>query len=197
MTRNGFSDRLCDPPNREWFFQPDPDAPVIQGASYAALYQKLLPFYKEGPPEDLREQVEEYMCRFLPAGFCRQKGEFAGVSLRQVVSFTEFMGRTMLQKLRKGRAVYVEEEEAWRRAEICKTCPFHAPSFCSSCLGLSQKVMSMLPAERRAASFGKLGACTKCGCLLQAKVNFDKSVLKSLVQRDLEYPSHCWMKEHE
>lgn len=194
MSQNQFRDRLSEPPHRNWFFQPPGAERVIQADSLALLARSCSPFYEQFP-EDFRAQVEDYMCDYLPTGYCHRKGKFAGVTLRQVLSFTEFMGRTLLKKYTSGDPVYVEKDEAARRARICKECPHRAPSFCSSCLGISDKVMGMLPADRHTEDNGRLGACTKCGCLLEAKINFKTEVLEPLTQKRPEYPSFCWMND--
>jgi hypothetical protein len=170
---------------------------VIRDTSWERLEGRLKQWYAPNPPPpDLRSLVEDYMCDYLPDGFCAQKGAHSGLSLAQLTSFSDFMSRTLLAKLRK-EEVYVSEAEALRRAKICSACEFNARSFCSSCLGLSQRVMGLLPASRRDMPELKIGACGKCGCLLEAKVNFRREVLEPLFFKRPDYPGHCWMNDHE
>lgn len=141
----------------------------------------------------LRASIEEFMCDYMPKGICQKLGRFPRLNLKQVVDFSGFLGRQALARA-SGEAVFVDEEEANRRAAICQTCPNNASSFCSSCLGLSGWMRKFLLPGTRTDFDSTIGACSVCGCMLPMKVHFSIDVLRSgMENKQINYPSHCWM----
>ena len=190
---NRFRDRMSEPPGGLWFYRPAPDAVIVKARTFHELEELL----RAGPhplPDNLREAVEDFMCEYLPVGACARAGKHARLSLQSVVTFTDFMARSLMSRFSKGETVYVSEEEAARRAKICASCPLHAPAFCSSCLSLGQKLAASLPAGRRVPEAEKLGACSACGCMLSLKVHFKKELFEPLFSgKKPDYHPSCWM----
>lgn len=183
--KNRIRDRLAAPPGGEYFFAREGEK-MFRAPSMSSLLRLL-------PPGTTEAEVEEFMCERLPAGTCIRTGRFPALSLSSVVSFSEFILRTVVSKIRQD-PVLVSEEEAVRRSEICATCPFNDRSYCSSCLGLSSLSLRVL--GRQVARDSELGACAKCGCVLQTKVHIELAVLLPLLSnRRPDYPPHCWMND--
>jgi hypothetical protein len=84
-----------------------------------------------------------------------------------------------------------DEKTAVKRAKICAECPEKVKiSGCFGCSGVS-KLLLHIPRDFFAHNIG----CGKCSCYLNNKVWMSEEVL-NVDNRDIEYPSHCWMNEN-
>jgi hypothetical protein len=87
---------------------------------------------------------------------------------------------------------FVPQEEAERRAAICRACPYNVPiDNCTVCAGLSQKVAKLL-GNRATGHDGHLKACGVCGCSNAAQVHFPLEVLQRGITSGMVFPPHCW-----
>lgn len=150
------------------------------------LIQRHLPV-----PVDLIAQVEHAICQRQPAqsSACRPREKaYVNISLSSVVRFL----RTLTGWFSAGLET-VPQEEAERRALICKNCPrqVDVPG-CFGCKGVGGLV-SALKGTKRTAPEPFLKTCGVCGCYNSVQVWVPLEVLKS-ASGALEYPEHCWKR---
>lgn len=88
----------------------------------------------------------------------------------------------------------VAQEEAERRAEICRTCPLNIGMHgCGSCRNKLDEVRKDLM-KLTTTNDVNLKACGVCGCELKTAVHVPLDVLRQ-GQKDLTFPEWCWQKE--
>jgi hypothetical protein len=100
-----------------------------------------------------------------------------------------------------GEETFVAQEEANRRAAICKTCPENIHGiiqWCSFCPGGVLKALNKFfgyfrprQTELTTPDDNHLFACRVCHCSNSAQVHVSTSILKR-VKGDYQYPDHCW-----
>jgi transcription elongation factor Elf1 len=93
----------------------------------------------------------------------------------------------------KSGGKFVPEEEAQRRAAICRECPKnHKRAMrgrCPTCFGL--RAVSFMNNVLNSRKFEGLTYCEVCGCDLNVKVNFPSDIIDN---HGLDYPEHCWQR---
>lgn len=86
----------------------------------------------------------------------------------------------------------VSKELALKRLEVCLNCEKLARiTGCYGCSGIS-KLMMHIPEDLTEVNKG----CSVCKCYINNKVWMSKEVV-DLDDRDLEYPSNCWLSRPE
>jgi len=93
----------------------------------------------------------------------------------------------------KGEAVYVTQQEADRRAGVCKVCRYNVPTTCTGCSGLLYLGHAFLQG-REVQGQGDIGSCQVCGCHLPVLVWCSPEVL-GRIDANHEFPGHCWRSE--
>lgn len=127
--------------------------------------------------------VMEYMCRFLPNGFCTEPSSTKALRGPEVKENTR-----RLFKMRLEPSDVIE-----KRMVICSSCPKHTRrGFCVDCTGLLEWIYRgfgtrrpQLPADRA------LGVCV-CDEVLAAA---GASVAGRPLTEGAEYPEGCWRVE--
>lgn len=188
------------PPGRVWFYLL-PDKTLLETrAGMDDLVRKIRDWYGEHDPEHLPSEadaevwVQEYMCGFLPEGFCdappaHPMPDYFTVaeSTRRIAEYAE----------RTNKYGHVLEPELDRRASACMHCPRHVLHFCLSCRG----ILSMF--ERQLA--GQISRYNRilrvCGVhvaaipvMLHADPDAIRDCHPSLLKYG-EYPEGCWLKD--
>lgn len=189
------------PPGNEFFYVVEDTGAYFAHHQMPILLQKVrahLVANKLPIPDDLEADVEDYICRHVPEGFC--KGEPTGprsvvVTPRSVREFTNVLFRSLGAVLR-GQSPYVTMQEAERRAGICVNCPMNNRSVCSTCSGLRGWVRALVPGKKTELD-NHLHVCEICTCLLSAKIHLRLDILKKNVTKagEQQYPAHCWLNE--
>ena len=87
---------------------------------------------------------------------------------------------------------FVPQEEAERRAAICRACPERGDiEGCTPCSKLLETVTRLL--GNRATKYdGELKGCGVCSCSNQVQVHIPLEVLHKGVTPDMQFPPHCW-----
>lgn len=86
----------------------------------------------------------------------------------------------------------VSKEVAVKRLQVCLNCPELAKiTGCYGCSGIA-KLMMHIPENLTDVSKG----CKVCKCYINNKVWMSKEVI-DLDDRDLQYPSNCWLSQPE
>lgn len=143
--------------------------------------------------DQLCQRIGPSLCTDSESGkdFWHLKKDYSmNLDVGQAISFTF----AALEALRQGKEAFVSKEEAQKRAEVCRRCPYNIkPEGCSSCFGLYAAIRAVVPEDRR---FSGLDMCAACGCGLEAKVNVADSVISAGNEgRDLRFPDFCWQKK--
>lgn len=175
------------PPSRDYFFAL-PSGEVVRRPSRTALENLVRSeLVKQGEPvpEDLRAEIEHYMCQYLPETFCVGEGD----RVRKVYSSSQ------LREWSRKRAAKYERTTpglADERANVCAGCPMNDRTMCSSCTGLSAYARS-LAGRPQFREFGFLGVCACDAAVLGLEVCLDDT--PGLTGG--EVPENCWRKQND
>lgn len=157
------------------------------------------------PPENWKEIVEHRICEKMPPGWCMYRdGREANdsspcrVTGEMIIKGVRGLAKLVKEAL-KGGEVFVSQEEAEQRAEICTRCHFNVDA--SACLGCG--IMTEIIQEsvktrvnRKTKFDDKLKNCCKCGCRNDTIVHIQKHILLSCETEEsmLKYPDWCWKR---
>lgn len=173
---------------------PGTDVPV-SGGDRGDLIEKceaLLVSLGKPAPLNLPELVEDAICRAQPLGshYCKPRKSVARtITLRAVWRFLNTLVAWSGQKLET-----VEQEEAERRAMICKNCPMQVEvAGCWGCKGIGGMV-EKLKGEHKTAADAALKTCNVCGCYNAVQIWVPLDVLRR-ASEELEYPEWCWKRD--
>jgi hypothetical protein len=187
-----------------WKYRQEQSKYVLSGESYSDLVDLVIAHRKQRGYEPLdREsvgnEIQRQICVRLSKHECKAEGPndpWTPVpythdifNIETIRSFSS----SAWEWLKTGGSL-VSEQEAERRAEICRACPANsdAGQGCMKC-GLAKVVASFVPEKRKLHG---LTVCIFCGCDLRAKVLMpDAIVVKSDEGRSIKYPAHCWQRE--
>lgn len=135
---------LYAPPGGEWFYE-------LEGRRFASrhslvdLERAVVAHYESrgaAVPLNLRELLEDYMCKRLPAGNCVGEGQRIPGSV--VPSYFELMKN--LSKVR-GKPL-VDAKLAESRAMICRECRHNNMAGCRSCNNLQSQALAAVRGHR-------------------------------------------------
>lgn len=121
------------------------------------------------------------------------------LSLTAVLSFLNMM-RVWAESTLSGKAAFVTQDEAERRAGICANCPFNATLqfSCGACMGAVLNLIQAIIGKRKTSMDDKLGACLVCSCSLKAAVHVPIDVqregLSDEIKQDFDQINYCWKK---
>jgi hypothetical protein len=122
------------------------------------------------------------------------------LSLQAVLSFLNMIKSWAMQVL-NGRAAFVSQEEAERRANICAGCPNNVTLqfSCGACMGGVMKLIHGVLGDRKTKNDYALGACLVCSCELKSAVHVPLDVqhngLNDELKNDFRQITHCWKRE--
>lgn len=152
-------------------------------------------------PEDWKARIEDHLCRKLPPEYCNNS---AGLSSPCSMTASDIMtGMAAMVDLvsthLKGGEIYVSQEEANTRAEICARCNLNAKvascTFCGYFAQMAEKI-SKIKESRKTPSDDYLENCCRCKCRTAAIVHIKKEILNSCTTPEnmLQYPQWCWKR---
>lgn len=155
-------------------------------------------------PENFEAMVETQLCEQMPPGRCYFVSGSGPQKLCEVKQDSILAGAAAIVSLVTqwllGGDVFVSQEEANRRADICCRCPKNTGVHgCTSCgvLKAAKEMLGGITGNRTTPLDDRLHACCLCGCLLKTIVHIRLDILhKGFTdeQRALS-PSHCWKLE--
>ena len=188
--------RYFQPETRLWF---SGDEQGVYEMAERIVAHRRYANVPRGTIQEVMEDIHNQICERLGPAFCHQKGGGTFFHIKKdlsqnIDSQTAIAGtKAFIEFLATGREL-VDRQEAFRRAEICRSCHLNTHGKgCVSCNGLNKLVKTVLKEERREPG---LYICAACGCGLQAKVQVNEEVIKAADQgRDLTYPAWCWVPE--
>lgn len=121
------------------------------------------------------------------------------LSLTAVLSFLNMM-RAWAESTLSGKAAFVSQDEAERRAGICVNCPFNATLqfSCGACMGAVLTLIHGIIGKRKTSYDDRLGACLVCSCSLKAAVHVPVDVqregLNEELKQDFDQIKYCWKR---
>ena len=180
------------PATRKFFYQ-IPGGPFVETpCDWAEIEGEVRVKCREyGLPEipDLRDAIEDYMCRNLPDGFCTGKSDNPPVSYHSVVQATTRLVETAAKA---GKFGHVTASRIDVRASACLDCPMHSMSLCLACEGILAD-FARYTSGRRTPYDKTLRVCRACMCAVPLMLHADASAVPAA-----EYPANCWIpKETE
>lgn len=121
------------------------------------------------------------------------------LSLTAVLSFLNMM-RAWAESTLSGKAAFVTQEEAERRAGICANCPLNTTLqfSCGACMGAVLTLIQAIIGKRKTSQDEHLGACLICSCSLKAAVHVPVDVqregLSQELKDDFDGIKYCWKR---
>jgi len=155
-------------------------------------------------PENLDDIVQDLLCRKIPFDLCTsssaqvQRAHRADLSAETILKGITSLS-AMAFSAAKGEQVFVDQDTATARAEICARCVFNAPSsFCAGC-GIGQTITNTVAKVKggRSTPFdNRLLNCVICGCKNEAIVHVNRNILLKGEKSETteSRPDWCWLK---
>lgn len=175
--------RIVPPGGRYMYMVPETKV-VLSSTSMSGVIEQVISHLhtNELPvPDNLRDLVEDYICRQVPAGFCY--GDSDGRSITRATTLSSIRANTLSLKM-KGHGLVVPGV-ARKRIDVCLPCAYNDHRLCPSCVGLiswaRKQVGRQCPRDEWA------GVCTVDVTAIAAKVHINK------IAPNEDYPSHCWV----
>lgn len=187
------------PPDGFRYFQPETKT-IVTGGDYMDLFvnvkkHRLANNIPLGPL--WQAEVEDQLCKRLPAGFCREQdvGKLpVNVSVRVDWPTIERGAQVFVNWALAG-APTVDQATADARALICASCYYNVGgnSGCRSC-GSAVNLIKRAVGPRRTASEAFLKTCAVCRCFNAIQVWFPIDQLAKGVSSDMNslWPDFCW-----
>ena len=199
------TDRSTTPPNGWRYVQPQ-SGRIFTHYSRDAFFDQIRDHrLAQGYPiePDWQMEIEDSICRAHPEWALRvchrveQHGlERRPLSLGAMQSFINVVGAWIGGAI-LGRKVWVDQEEADRRAAICVQCNLNVSvsGSCAACADKFAKVMAIV-GSRKTRFDEDLGACSLCGCLLQVAVHVPLEAqcagVSEKLRDEFKTVSWCW-----
>jgi hypothetical protein len=148
-------------------------------------------------PDNLRAQVEHYICLHTDASVCQGDYE-PGDEQSRILKTADI--RRSVSELKKAELKWpldkflVPRALAETRAACCARCRLNELGHCTTCRGLAGYVKEAI-AGRTTTLDSQLGICSVCSCLIAAKIHVSKEALQAAGRHpgEGEYPAHCWL----
>lgn len=157
-------------------------------------------------PDNIEQIAEDQLCRQMPPGHCvygdgqPAKGRTPVLAADAIIQGLRSLKATIESKI-SGKEVFVAQEEAERRADICVRCYNNmTTAFCAGCHAMFEisNLVANVRGSRTTKHDANLLTCGSCGCRTQAIVHIDKEILLSGEKPETtnERPDWCWLKEN-
>jgi hypothetical protein len=152
-------------------------------------------------PPDWKEKVEDMLCKSIPPDFCFYQGaggprsDMTGEAILKGLASLSFL----MSEVVGGKDIFVEQQEANKRAEICSRCYLNMPSnFCGGC-AIGQAItnaVAKVKGGRSTPHDNALKNCGVCGCKNEAIVHINKNILLKGEKTETtnSRPDWCWLK---
>lgn len=174
------------PPGGKWFFRTAEGVWFESYRSLAELMQLLEQYYAVNritQPANLRAQVEDYICRHVPSGFC--DGVEVASDIPRPLTFFEAVQET--EKYFRGRKFQmVPRQQAEARAHVCKKCSCNMLGMCTKCNGL-RSLASRFVGGRTLSLDPYLGVCQV------TKLPMSGLVHVVVDPKPVGLPATCWI----
>jgi hypothetical protein len=201
-------DRNTPPPGGWYYVQPQSGRIFKHYAANAFFAEIRDHRLAQGYPiePDWMEQIEDEICRSHPewgrevCGRTERYGERRPISLAAMQSFLNVMANWIFGIFR-GREIFVPQEEAEKRAEICASCDFNMniAGSCGACADKLARALEMIGGNRHTRLDDKLGACALCSCALRVAVHIPLEAqhagLSEELKEDFRRVDYCWKRE--
>jgi hypothetical protein len=204
--------KITDQPPPGWFRFTCPETGYkISGEhTIQGWYGRIERHYKDNNiplPENWKELAEDQLCKQLPSGCCyfTDGGDAPGIT--PVLSFEKILQgvksiANMAKTALKGEDVFVSQEEAEQRANICTRCYYNMnANFCMGCGGARViiDIVGEVKGSRTTTVDYALQNCGVCGCRNDAIVHIKKNLLLSGESEDTtkSRPDWCWLKNDD
>lgn len=151
-----------------------------------------------GLSEITDEQAQDQLCQTLPPGWCdRDKTDPEWINPNITISDVVGASRIYREWKKQGK-LYVNQEEATRRAAICAGCYLNV--HVGGCGGLCQELISLAAETKDLPPTGyepKLENCAVCHCTNAVQNRFDLTLLEleDSTSRQSQYPGFCWKQK--
>lgn len=173
----------------------EPDFEAIVEAVRAHRWSNNLPRQSK---TEVMEDVETQICSRSPSHVCRGADfEPASLSASTVHNAMKALASTWKD------TPLVPQDEANRRADICRRCPFNQPvhgCFGVACNETMRILFETINRGRQTPSDDNLMGCSCCGCSCKVIVHFPLDVLRQATpddrQRYFNRTEHCWRNEN-
>ena len=180
------------PPGRKFFFQ-IPNGPYVEtecswGAIDSEVRRKIADL---GLPEipNLRAEIEDYMCRNLPDGFCTGKSSANLVTYSSVVGASS---KIVSEAYKNGKFGHVMPDRIDERAAACRGCKSHSMALCLSCVGFFVDFDRYL-SGRGTPHDKTLRVCRACKGAIPLLLHVDADAMP-----EAGYDESCWvLKERQ
>lgn len=195
------------PPMKFSFTVPENGYKIENQMNLEDLYKKVQAHYNDNGiplPSDWKDRVEDQICRRLPAGWCKYSGDGSVKGFTPLLTAEAILKglkslASMALNAAKGEEVYVSQEEAERRANICSRCYFNMQSnFCGGCAAgqAITSLVSKVKGSRTTSYDNQLQACGICGCRNSAIVHVNRNMLLNGEKNETtnSRPDWCWVK---
>lgn len=178
------------------FIFKEPDGTTIAGHTWDGVVARVQSYRKRNnlPPGDPKREVMDQACAANPE-LCKEENELAKAQLK----VSTLKGRMLAwmahlrQKREKQGIAFVPQEEADKRARVCKRCPMRKeiPEGCSSCRAALVALRKDILGDGKAID-GELAAtgCVVLGNDLATAIHLDQPVTDNP-----ELPPECWRKK--
>lgn len=182
----------CVPRGGWKYFQPETRI-WITGDDFYSLRDRVKAHRKwKGIPDETADQdIIKQVCMRTGPGGCREYEEYYPDKTDQMTQENMFAFNRALMAFLKEKGQTVSEQEAQRRAEICRSCPFNKPAVNCSCSTFYKAMSALLPSKMKLEG---LEVCSVCGCSLKAKTWMPESVV-SASSDGTAFPKWCWQRE--
>lgn len=155
----------------------------------------LSPTWEEEFVSEMCKQNPHWERRCVP--FSAKKVERRRLSLTAILSFLNML-KSWAQSTLSGKAAFVPQDEATRRAEICVNCPHNVTLqfSCGACMNVVLTLIQGVIGKRKTQYDDHLGACLICSCSLKAAVHVPLDVqrdgLNEKLKQDFNEIKYCW-----
>lgn len=152
------------------------------------------------------EEIENQLCELLPPGHCGyEDGSMPNSHGCNVTGEEMLAGARSLTKMAgewisgwfTGKSVWVDQDEANKRANICARCPRNVPSSaCASCwvVSTAKELLEAIRGKKSTELDPNLDQCCVCSCDCKTIVWVRKDILVSHMTDDQieRSPKCCW-----
>lgn len=159
---------------------------------------------KEGWKDDLADKLCQQNMP-LWHEHCKHAGKpkpRKGLSFGAIMSGLNVL-KVCVERILKGEAAWIPQEEAERRAAICVGCDLnskHISFGCGSCMGAFTKLLKLIIGNKKTSHDNLLGQCGVCSCALKASVHIPLDLQWNALDEEAKEKfrdpglSYCWKR---
>lgn len=146
----------------------------IEGTHFEMLYNKAVAYRRANSIPiglEFEQEIETLVCERYPAE-CEVSKRALGIAGVAPGLYDVARASAVMIKHKVNDSELVSQDEANRRAQICRNCPFRAQMTlpCSRCFSALENVVGWITGARGTPYDEKLSACGVCHCYISASV---------------------------